>query len=163
MWPALYLQISWQENEQLYQQKRVNKYCSRQHFFQRIEIAHFVIAEAICCYMYVNLIAKLNNRLVTKLNTPIKCSGTSVWTASKSLQTDTLSTHTREKVLLEIVRPEPSVQCGSVQSWPWCSASGLVIADELVQDCRLGVKARWVPGSPTLSMGTLLSFFLALT
>lgn len=61
------------------------------------------------CY----LIAKLSNRVVTKLNTPIKCSDSSLWTASKSLQTGMLSTYSREEALLEIVRLEPSVQCDS--------------------------------------------------
>lgn len=109
MWPALYLQIKAVHFLSVYQQKRVNKYCSHQDFFQGIKIAHFVIAEAICCHMDLNLIAKLSNGLVTKLHTAIKCSDTYLWTASNSLQTGMLSTYIKEEALLEIVRTEPSV------------------------------------------------------
>lgn len=90
----------------------MNKYCGHQHFFQRIKIAHFVIAEAVC-HMDLNLIAKLSNVLVTKINTVVKCSDTYLWTASKSLQTGMLSTYIREEALLENVRTESSVQCDS--------------------------------------------------
>lgn len=69
--------------------------------FQRIKITHFVIAEAICCHMDLNL------------NTAIKYGGIYPWRVSKRLQTGVLPTYVMEEALLEIVKTEPSVECNS--------------------------------------------------